>query len=357
MHYLAPSRSSAYLVLFYCNFKAIGPHSHIGLGVNGLHTLKVLRRNRVHTDLFGVRNAADINAKLTALTAAKTIPTHVVIEAPSWISVADIRTMLFTFPATHFIVRTHSQIAFLQADKNAITAVRELILLEEGMPNFTVCANNTRLATFLRTTYTGKCLYLPNLYDFERTTSKPGVSHHHRVLRVGSFGALRPLKNHTTAGAAALMLAARRGTDLEFWISVGRDDASSAAKESLRNMFVGLPHAKLMEYSWNDWPMFRRIVANMDLNMQLSFTESFCLTAADSVAEGVPCVVSSAIEWAPSSWQADSDDAEDAMRIGSALLSDTHAAADGLKALTTYVTMGTHLWVSYLDGNPAALIQ
>src|SRR4029077_3216002 len=183
------------------------------------------------------------------------------------------------FPATHFLVRTHSQIAFLQADHYAITSVRETMLLEEGMPNLPLAANNTRLAVFLRTVYTGKCLYLPNLYDIERTHIKRDTTFHHRSLRIGSFGALRVLKNHTTAAAAALLIAERYRCDLEFWFSVNRDDKSSATKVALQNMFAGLPWASLVEYPWAEWPVFRRIVAHMDLNIQLSFSESFCLTA------------------------------------------------------------------------------
>src|SRR4029077_20435396 len=130
-----------------------------------------------------------------------------------------------------------------------------------------------------------------------------------------------------------------------------------ATKVALQNMFAGLPWASLVEYPWAEWPVFRRIVAHMDLNIQLSFSESFCLPPADSCAEGVPCVTSPAIEWVPETWQADSDSPEAAMHVGMALLGDPQSAADGLTSLSHYVDHGTRLWLSYLDQNPCALIQ
>jgi hypothetical protein len=357
MHYLHPSAKSAFVTIFYCNFS--GTQCHIGLGVNALHTLKVLRRAGVHTDIFAAKGYADIRAELTKLDSASETakPTHVVIEAPVWVSAEQVRSLTFEFPSMHFIVRTHSQIAFLQADANAITAVRDLMLLEENLPNLTIAANNTRLTTFLHKAYTGKCLYLPNLYDIERAHVKRDTVAGHKLLRIGSFGALRILKNHITAGAAALLIAERYRCDVEFYFSTGRDDGATDTKNALQNMYAHLPWAKLVEYPWAGWPEFRRIVAHMDLNIQLSFSESFNLTAADSCAEGVPCVVGPAIEWAPAQWKAEPDSAEAAMFVGMALLGDPESAADGLSKLRSYVDEGTRRWLSYLDQNPAALIQ
>jgi hypothetical protein len=71
----------------------------------------------------------------------------------------------------------------------------------------------------------------------------------------------------------------------------------------------------------------------MDLALQVSCTETFNLTAADAVAEGVPCVTSSAIEWTPRHWHADVDSVEDIARIGLALLRDPHAPGEGRRAL------------------------
>lgn len=143
------------------------------------------------------------------------------------------------------------------------------------------------------------------------------MTHTSRTLRIGSFGALRLLKNHTTAAAAALMLARKRGCDLEFSVSVESDTMGGAAVlDALRKMFADLKWAKLVERPWEDWATFRQTVSGMDLCLQVSMTETFNITMADAVAEGVPCVVSPSIEWAPDYWKADTDRLEDVVRIG-----------------------------------------
>jgi hypothetical protein len=117
-------------------------------------------------------------------------------------------------------------------------------------------------------------------------------------------------------------------------------------------MFARVPWATLVESPWEPWASFRRTVAAMDLCMQTSFTETFNLATADATAEGVPVVVSSAIEWAPSHWMASVDDAADCARVGMALLSDPQSAEEGLKALKSYVERGTAIWLKYLSSNP-----
>ena len=64
-------------------------------------------------------------------------------------------------------------------------------------------------------------------------------------------------------------------------------------------MMNGLPHVRLVENAWQTWPQFRQTVRHMHLLLQPSYTESFNVVTADGIAEGVPSVVSDAIEWAP----------------------------------------------------------
>ena len=139
-------------------------------------------------------------------------PTHAVIQA-LWISADDQAELCQAYPDTHFIIRCHSQIGFLQVEPNAIRILRDLLFMQELQLNLSVSANTHRLKDFLEQTYKSRIVYLPDLYDLERVHRKRDESHHHRVVRIGSFGAHRLLKNHTTAAAAALMMAERRGSD------------------------------------------------------------------------------------------------------------------------------------------------
>jgi hypothetical protein len=103
---------------------------------------------------------------------------------------------------------------------------------------------------------------------------------------------------------------------------------------------------------WQPWSVFRRTVGAVDLTLQPSFTETFNIVTADSVAEGVPAVVSHAVEWAPPSWKANPDAIDDIARIGSSLLSNPASAEEGLRALERYVETSLGLWKTYLGGDP-----
>jgi hypothetical protein len=239
-------------------------------------------------------------------------------------------------------------------EPNAIKTLRDLLFAQELQLNLTVSSNTLRLQSFLQNSYKSKILYLPNLYDLERVTRKRDESHGHRVLRVGSFGAHRLLKNHTTACAAAMMMAQRHSSDLEFFVNAGRaeNDKGDQVLQSIKYMLARVPWARLIETPWCEWSEFRQIVANMDLCLQVSFTETFNIVTADATAEGVPSVVSDAIEWAPADWKAAVDDAADIARVGARLLWDTHGAEEGLAALTTFCKNGVKTWLDYLDSNP-----
>jgi hypothetical protein len=341
------SARTTHLVLYYCHFGS-SPHSHVGLGVSALHMTRVLRRKGVQVDVFGINTLEQTQASLRSF--GLWPPTHVVIEAP-WFLTENISILMAEFPRTHFICRCHSQIAFLQADQGAIRRVREYMHLAEGRLNFSLAANNARLADFIRRVYKGHCLYLPILYDYELPHASRRRPQTDRPLRVGSFGALRVLKNHLTAGAAALLLAESIGRDLEFHISTVLDEDSELLF-GLRNLFEGMSWAELVEHTWAPWSQFRRTIAHMDLCMQLSFTESFNISTADAVAEGVATVTSTAVSWVPHDWKADSDDAQAAADVGSRLLANPCAIEEGRTALAAHVNDGVKIWTDYLSRNP-----
>lgn len=155
-----------------------------------------------------------------------------------------------------------------------------------------------------------------------------------------------------TAAGAALEIAAGARSDLEFWISSGRSEGAGPVVEAVRQMFSGLPHAKLVENGWQSWPEFRRTVRHMHLLLQPSYTESFNVVTADGVAEGVPSVVSDAIEWAPDNWKAPVDDAHAMALIGRKLLTSRRAPRQGLNALRRHNKFALQAWQGFL--NPPA---
>jgi hypothetical protein len=75
------------------------------------------------------------------------------------------------------------------------------------------------------------------------------------------------------------------------------------------------------------------------------------MVTADGVAEGVPSVVSHAIDWVPEHWKAMMDNVLDIARVGRYLLSDPYGPQEGLEALKAHNTDGIKAWKEFLSVN------
>jgi hypothetical protein len=332
------------LVLAYKNFAAQQNISHIGLGVSALNTCKVLRRAGIVTDVWPVVSAKDLSDRLKRDPA-----THVVISAP-WMPSPDTQALVLANSSIRFAVNCHSNVGFLQADTNGVRLVREAMEVEMAAHNFHLGGNSLRFCNWIRSAYTRPCIYLPNLYYLETGSFPYHPLFNGGTLRIGAFGATRPLKNLMSAAGAALEIAHRYKANLEFWLSAGRSEGGGdIILRSVHAMLDGLPNVKVVENGWQCWPKFRQSVAHMHLLLQPSYTESFNMVTADGVAEGVPSVVSEAIDWAPEHWKAMMDDVLDIARVGRCLLSDPYAPQEGLEALTSHNTDGLRAWQSFLS--------
>ncbi len=331
------------LILAYKNFAANKNISHIGLGVSALNTSKVLSRRGIDVEVWPVNKASDLASRLKDRPA-----THVVISAP-WMPSTDIQTLLTSFPSTRFAVNCHSNVGFLQADSNGVKLVREGMDIEMGSTRFHVAGNSMKFCQWIKAAYNAPCTYLPNLYYLESAPPlRPLYSS--GTLRIGSFGAIRPLKNFMSSAGAALAIARSLKANLELWVSTGRTEGGGdTVIRSVHAMLDGTPGVKLVQAGWQSWPGFRRTAGSMHLLLQPSYTESFNMVTADGVAEGVPSVVSEAIDWAPDHWKAQTDDVLDIARVGRSLLNDSHAVADGYAALTAHNQQGTASWLQFLQ--------
>jgi glycosyl transferase family 4 len=330
------------VVLAYKNFAANRNISHIGLGVAAINTAKVLRRENMKTDVWPILNAADLRQKLSSAWAE-----HVIISAP-WIPAAELQGLANDFPDTHFAVNCHSNVGFLQADRNGVKLMREVMELEMGTPNVHMAGNSHRFCSWVKSAFGVPCAYLPNLYFLDDCSARQ-MPWRGGTLRIGVFGATRPLKNLMSAAGAALEIARRLRAPLELWLSGGRTEGGGdTILAAVREMLNGLPGVSLHSNGWQSWPNFRKTVSHMHLLLQPSYTESFNMVTADGVAEGVPSVVSTAIDWAPDDWKAEVDDVLDIARTGRRLLHDEHAADEGRTALAAYVADGLHAYRRYL---------
>jgi glycosyltransferase involved in cell wall biosynthesis len=330
------------VLLAYKNFAANRNISHIGLGVAAMNTAKSLRQHGFTVDVIPIVNAGELEARLNPDVS------HVVVSAP-WIPTPDWQRILRRYSDVRFAVNCHSNVGFLQADANGVKLVREAMEIERGAWNFHVAANSRKFARWLTDTYSTPCEYLPNLYYLESTPAPRRPLFSGNNLRIGAFGATRPLKNFMSAAGAAAEVAAQLHTELELWVSAGRTEGGGGSiLEAVRSMIGGLPNVRLVECGWQSWPKFRVTVRHMHLLMQPSYTESFNMVTADGVAEGIPSVVSEAIEWAPDHWKAPVDDVQQIARVARYLLADPHAPEDGLLALRRHNRDGLESWKSFL---------
>jgi hypothetical protein len=335
------------VVLTYKNFAANRAVSHIGLGVTALNVTKSLRATGIRADVWPILNAADLGKQLRKSAAASSAVTHVVVSAP-WIPTADLAQLCADFPETRFAVNCHSNLGFLQADPSAMRLVREGIDLGRCTWNFQIAANCDRLSRWVEKAYAAPCLYLPNMYYLERAAPRRSL-YQGGTLRIGAFGATRVLKNLMTAAGAAVEIANSMRADLEFWLSTGRNEGGGSVMDAVRQMMAGLPQVKLVENGWQTWPQFRQTVRHMHLLLQPSYTESFNVVTADGAAEGVPSVVSHAIEWAPSNWKAQVDDAGQIAKAGVKLLRSRWAAPRGFAALRRHNNRAMRRWQGFLN--------
>jgi hypothetical protein len=355
-HHLSPTPDSARVLIAYKNFAANRNISHIGLGVAALNTSRTLRSLGYWADVAAVKSAADIDALITSTDAAAIARgehplSHVVISAP-WIPTIELQGLLMKYPNIHFAVVSHSNVGFLMADPNGIRLLREGMELALAHHNFVVAGNSEKFVRAWTAMYGRGMQWLPNLYDCStiKTVGQRQPYHAGAPLRVGVFGATRPLKNMITSVAACVELAGALKADVEIWMNTGRDEGGGTVRNAVSQLVTGLPTVKIVESGWQTWPGFRAVVAKMNALVSPSYTESFNMVTADGIAEGVASAVSEAIDWAPKDWVANSDDVGDVARVVRRLIVDPHAVTEGQTALRQYVADGSKSWRAYLGG-------
>lgn len=243
-------------------------------------------------------NGSGVHAKLVEVVDNNSIdrevhlykPDVVIIEA-LWVVPEKFDILKKLHPQVEWIVRLHSDLPFLATEGIAIQWI--FGYLERGIE---VAPNSPKLARELQS-ITGdyeNILFLPNYYPVENHAR-------HREgwgLQVGCFGAVRPLKNQLTQAVAAIEYADSQLLTLFFHVNGGRcEQGGGGVLKNLRALFANTRHV-LVEHPWMKRPDFLRVLSGMDFALADSFSETFCITAADAVSVGVPLICSSEVPWA-----------------------------------------------------------
>jgi len=347
-HHLRPRIETIRVALVFRDFAGHGA-SHVGLGITAGHTAKTLRRHGIWAEAWPIQTAEKLAARLrhtdtTANTRGEVRPTHVILAAP-WVATADLASLAAEFADIVFVVVSHSSVGFLSADPHAIRLLREAADLQLAGHNVFVGGNSQKFTEWATRAWGVNAVCLPNLYClaevFRRDRRWDGGT-----LRLGLFGANRPLKNFLSGAAAAVVLAKDLHVTTELHISTGREEGGNL--RALEEMTENIANLRLVPSGWMSWASFRRYVRTMDLVFQVSYTETFNVVSADAIAEGVPVVASEAIDWVPEWWQARVDEPMDVVRIAEQLLRDPNASRDGRAALASYVERGVDRWRHFL---------
>jgi glycosyltransferase involved in cell wall biosynthesis len=335
------------IAIIYKNFAAYKGISHIGLGVSASLNASVLTAKVCPAQVIPATNNIEIVQAITKWN--KEHPseplTHIVISAP-WLSTRDIRAMAEHFKSIKFAVLSHSNVGFLQADPNGVRLLRQGLELSQEIPNFVIAGNSRKFVDWMEIAYGYPLALLPNMYPFteiHKEIKKEGV------IKIGTFGAIRPQKNVLTAAAAAIVIGRESNRPVEFYVNSGREEGGTTTlTNALYQLTCNIPNFELKKAPWAPWWDFKKTVAEMDLLIQISYTESFNMVTADGISSGIPSVVSQAISWAPEDWKANSDDALEVAKVGMKLLESHRMRAEGMKALDRHNDAALKDWKHFL---------
>jgi hypothetical protein len=313
----------------------------------------------VEAGLVQVTDNNDIDREVTAYQ-----PDIVVIEG-LWVVPEKFRELIPLHPRVRWIVRIHSEIPFLAMEGIALDWIARYLLF---FPVFIAC-NSQRafhdVQAFARESSDGsyfarfgesyksvpadgKVLLLPNFYPVGRTWWQPAPSKNE--IRIGCFGAIRPLKNQLIQAMAAVEFAAREKKRLRFYITVR--DCEQGGDQVLKNIRALFAHTgnQLIERPWVSHEDFLGILDLIDVGMAVSLSESFCIVAADMVNAGVPVVVSPEIAWVASGAKANpTDSASIVYRLGHVTgLFSSMLRSRNRSGLADYSHESRETWLNFL---------
>jgi glycosyltransferase involved in cell wall biosynthesis len=241
-------------------------------------------------------------------------PTHVIIEA-LWVVPEKFAVLTKLHPKVKWLVRLHSEVPFIANEGMAFDWIPKLA----EYPNVRVAANAPGICKDIQAVYGKEVVYLPNFYPIHETPAPHVDSFWDTVkkffgitkiktieetsfnpLHIGCFGAIRPLKNQLIQAVAAMRFADSVGKVVHFHINGNRvEGKGDPVIKNIRKLFEGQSRHVLVEHPWMPHATFRELLKSMDMTLQVSFTETYNIVAADAIASGVPVITSDEIKFVP----------------------------------------------------------
>lgn len=299
-----PSQS----VLFICKKRfTSGGMTYTGGLSSGLFNsanfvVDMLLENGIDADIVDVVDGNAIDKELY-----NRRPDVAIFEAV-WVTPEKLDELHDLHPDVKFIVRVHSETPFLAVEGQSIEWLYEYFKRDYLKVAFNSKYTTEEFEKLVKKTQ--KPLYLPNYYKVSKNAILP--SFEGPLLKVGCFGAIRPLKNQLIQAIAAINYANKKNLKLEFHINTERiESGGSPALKNIRALFKNNPDHTLVEHEWIKHDDFLELVKTMDVGLQVSFTESFNIVTADFITCNVPIVVSDEIGFVHPIFHASTTESED----------------------------------------------
>jgi len=218
-------------------------------------------------------------------------PTHVIIEA-LWVTPEKFKVLTKLHPKVKWIIRLHSEIPFLANEGVAIEWIYEYLKYK----NITLASNSKKSTEELSKLLNVPVAYLPNYYPLTNVSTPDNTKRN--VINIGCFGAIRPLKNQLIQAIAAIEFGNSLNKPIHFHINGNRiEGKGDPILKNIENLFANNPQHKLIKHDWMSHNDFIRVVRKINIGMQVSYSETFNIVAADFVNNNIPIVVSPEIFW------------------------------------------------------------
>jgi len=326
-------------------------HQNIGLST-GLYNSasfmnQMLRNSGVHSNLYVVEDNNRIDALVSAYK-----PTYVIIEA-LWVVPSKFAILQKLHPDVKWIIRLHSEMPFMAGEGMAMDWISEYSCFKNVYIGVNAPRMMHEVETILKTKHSKlldeKIIYLPNYYP--QNYVKKEFNRDKDTIDIACFGAVRPLKNHLVQAVAAIDFANKIGKKLNFHVNAGRIEMKGdAVINNLRGLFEQLSDSghQLINHQWTPREQFLELCANMDIGLQVSFSETFNIVGADLISQGVPLIGSKEIPWSSILYNADPTDSKDiADKLECAYYHPKINVWVNQRLLTKYTNNTRKIWTKY----------
>lgn len=339
---ISKKKDSTTRVLFICRRRVDGYENSVGLINSATFVAKELEKNGIDAKVVIVTDGNSVDREVWLYK-----PTHVVLEA-LWVTPDKLKVLLLKYPNVFWTVRLHSKAPFLAHEGIAFEWLFGFKKQLDGFTNYSVSVNHLQFTEDLRNVLDMRVDFLPNVYT--RTDEPSHFDRNPRVLDIGCFGAIRPMKNILQQAISAIIYGNNNDKVVRFHVNAGRvEQHGESTLKNLRALFMNTKHV-LIEHPWMHHHDFLKVVKLMDLGMQVSLSETFNIVIADFVSCGVPVVVSDEITWVSELFHVDPNSSTSIVKgIGTALSWGRFGTWLNQKKLEVFSKESVDTWLKFLE--------